>query len=164
MIIVRVGDSFLLVESVNKNIILEWVLRKFSKSLDIIDALVKTSSQNESLVVIFLTVLKLKLVVLRVKLGDSVESINLGPSFNLCRNSSSFQVKISHVTMGNTKVSVWLNEAGCGGNNSHLVISLLLLDELKQRSGIDTSDNDDVVISGGGVNVCFLGTTASKTT
>lgn len=130
MIVVRVGDSFLLVKSVNKNIILEWVLREFLKSLNLINVLIKTSSQYKSLVVVFFTVLKLKLVVLRVKLSDSVESINLGPSFNLCRNSSSFQVKISHVTVGNTKVSVRLNKARCCGNNSHLVITLLFLDEL----------------------------------
>lgn len=164
MIVVRVGDSFLLVKSVNKNIVLVWVLRKFSKSLNFINVLVKTSSQYKSLVVIFLTVLKLKFVVLRVKLSDSVETINLGPSFNLCRNSSSFQVKISHVTMRYTKVSVRLNKARCCGNNSHLLITLLFLDEFKQRSGVDASDNDDIEVSGGRVNIFFLGTTASKTT
>lgn len=99
MVVVRVSNSLLEVESMKENSVLEWVLRKLSKSLDLIDVLIETSTKNKSFVVVFLTVLKMKLVVLRVELGDLVECINLGPTFDLSRHGGSFQVKISHVTV-----------------------------------------------------------------
>lgn len=164
VVVVRVSNSLLVVESMKENSVLEWVLRKLSKSLDLIHVLIETSAENESFIVVFLTVLKMKLVVLRVELGDLVKGINLGPSFDLSRYGSSFQVKISHVTVGHSEVSVRLDEAGRWSDNGHLVVTLLLLDELEERGCVDSTDEDNIEVSAVGVNVSLLGTTAGKTT
>jgi hypothetical protein len=164
VVVVRVSNSLLVVESMKENSVLEWVLRKLSKSLDLINVLIETGTENESFVVVFLTVLKLKLVVLGVKLGDLVESINLGPTFDLSRHGGSFQVKISHVTMGHSEVSMGLDEARGRSDNSHLVVTLLLLDKLEKGGSVDSTDEDNIEVSAVGVNVSLLGTTTSEAT
>jgi len=57
MVVVRVSNSLLVVESMKENSILEWVLRKLSKSLDLINILIETGTENKSFVIVFLTVL-----------------------------------------------------------------------------------------------------------
>lgn len=164
VVVVRIGDSLLMIESMKENSVLEWVLRKLFKSLDLINVLIETGTKNKSFIVVFLTVLKLELVVLGVELGDLVKSINLGPTLNLSGDGSSFQIKISHVTVGYSEVSVGLNETGSRSNNSHLVITLLLLNKLKERGCVDSTDENNIKISGGRVDVSLLGTTASEAT
>lgn len=164
MVVVRVSNSLLLVESMKENSVLEWVLRKLSKSLDLVNVLIETGTEDKSFVVVFLTVLKLKLVVLGVELGNLVEAINLGPTFDLSRYGSSFQIKISHVTVGHSEVGMGLNEAGGWSDNGHLMVTLFLLDKLEKGGCVDSTDEDNIEVSASRVNVSLLGTTASEAT
>ena len=138
-VIVVSVNSQLVVKHVDENVLLLWGLLKFWKSLDKIVSVIESWGKDKSLVGVLSAVGKNNLVLSWKILHNLGSDIGSGPWLHLGGNGSGLKLQRSDVLVANTEIGLWKNEFSLVGDESHLVLLSVTLDELGNSGGICSS-------------------------
>jgi len=138
-VVVVAGDSLLVVELVNEHVLFLGAFLQGFETLNEVGTVVETRGEYKSFISVLSAIGQDDLVLVREVLGDSGANVSSGPGVNLGGDGAGFELKIGDVTMGNTEVGIGHDELALLGDESHLVVNTLSLDEFCNGSSVDTT-------------------------
>lgn len=138
---VVLADAFLVVKSVDEDVLSLVALRELLKALDVFQLVVESSGQYESLVGEGLAVVQADLVVVSIDLGSVDTEFGLAPVVNLGLNTAGLHLERLHVVMQDWEVEAGLQVQVLWGDERDLqvVAVFVLLDELGQRGCVNAA-------------------------
>lgn len=102
-VIVVVINSFLVINSVNKDVALG-VVGEVLETFNVLNLVLESSCQNKCLICILSAIAKFQLIMVRLELGYLGECVHARPWLDLGRDSCTLKFKFSDVTVSNTEV------------------------------------------------------------
>ena len=121
----------------DEDVVAIMALIKFRESIDELARVVKASSENESLVAELLSILQVKLVGVRVKLGH-LRDLDLGPVVDHGGKGASLHLESLDVTLEDAEVGLRLHPDGVAGDHSDLQVAgpWVLLNEFGEGTAV----------------------------
>ena len=130
-------EAVLVIELMDEDVVAIVALIKFRESIDELARVVKASSENESLVAELLSILQVKLVGVRVKLGH-LRDLDLGPVVDHGGKGASLHLESLDVTLEDAEVGLRLHPDGVAGDHSDLQVAgpWVLLNEFGEGTAV----------------------------